>query len=219
MLIKDQWVDIHEQVFNILIAYYSYELSKRSSLTLTEGWLYPTVLLASRGEKLGEDLWIDQPMCYRLGRETFFLRTVALTNAVNDYTKYCYSWTVRDTYGRVTYVEVAWKKFRCEILSSPLFSSHPKLLTNLYPKPCLNNSWDNQSATTPIILRWVLCVLNLPRLLLLLHDVTAGVPKVVSTIERHPQPAPPPAGHTSSACVRTGRWSCVMPNCAHPRSW
>jgi hypothetical protein len=50
----------------------------------------PTASLAGRGEKLGGDPWIGQPVCYELGREPFSLGAVSLSNAVNDFVKACH---------------------------------------------------------------------------------------------------------------------------------
>jgi hypothetical protein len=61
-----------------------------------------------RGEKLGEDLWIDQPVCYGCCREPSFSGVVSLLNAVDDYTKGCYTRIMRDMYCQGPYADRAW---------------------------------------------------------------------------------------------------------------
>jgi hypothetical protein len=70
-----------------------YRSSKPSSLTSIEGGFTPTALMAGSREKLGTDLRIGQQSCCGLYQESFFLRTVALSIDVDDFTKYCYMWT------------------------------------------------------------------------------------------------------------------------------
>jgi hypothetical protein len=60
--VKDQWVDPHKQVLNVLITCWCYGPSKPSSLSRTDTLLKPTASLAVTGEKLGRDPQIGQPM-------------------------------------------------------------------------------------------------------------------------------------------------------------
>jgi hypothetical protein len=46
-----------------------------------------TALMAGLGEKLGTDLWIDQPARWRLCQEHFFSGAVALSIVVDDFIK------------------------------------------------------------------------------------------------------------------------------------
>jgi hypothetical protein len=69
-----------------------YGPSKPSSLTSTEGAFTPTASLAGSGEKLGTDPWISQPSCCALCQEPFFLGAVALSIAVDNFMKGCYTW-------------------------------------------------------------------------------------------------------------------------------
>jgi hypothetical protein len=50
----------------------------------------PTASMAAVGEKLGTDPRIGLLACYGLGREPFFLGTVALSNAVDGSMKGCH---------------------------------------------------------------------------------------------------------------------------------
>jgi hypothetical protein len=61
-----------------------YGPSKPSSLISTDGGFTPTASMAGLGEKLGMDPLIDQP---------FALGAVALSIAVDDFMKGCYTWT------------------------------------------------------------------------------------------------------------------------------
>jgi hypothetical protein len=56
----------------------------------TEGGFTPTTSMIDLGEKLGMDPWIDQPSSCGLGREPFFSGAVALSIAVDSFTKGCY---------------------------------------------------------------------------------------------------------------------------------
>jgi hypothetical protein len=64
--------------------------------------------MVALGEKLGMDPRIGQPSDYGLGREPYFLGTVALSIAVDEFTKGCYALTAWDTYGRGPYTDGAW---------------------------------------------------------------------------------------------------------------
>jgi hypothetical protein len=64
---------------------------KPSSLSSTEGDFTPTTSMASSGEKLDTDPWIDQPSCCGLCWESFFSGAVALSIAVDDFVKGCYA--------------------------------------------------------------------------------------------------------------------------------
>jgi hypothetical protein len=50
----------------------------------------PTASMAIAGEKLGMDPWVGQSVCCGLGRDTFFLGAVALSNDVDDIAKGCH---------------------------------------------------------------------------------------------------------------------------------
>jgi hypothetical protein len=56
-------------------------------MTSTDAWLCPTASMAWRGEKLGRDSRIGQPMCCGLEQEPSFLRTVTLLNSVDNCVK------------------------------------------------------------------------------------------------------------------------------------
>jgi hypothetical protein len=64
--------------------------------------------MASSGEKLGTNPRIGQPSCYGLCREPFFSGAVALSIAVEDFAKGCYTMTMRDMYGLGPYTDRAW---------------------------------------------------------------------------------------------------------------
>jgi hypothetical protein len=66
-----------------------YGPDKPSSLPSIEGDFTPTTSMAVLGDKLGTNPWIGQPMCCGLGREPFFSGAVALSIAVDDFTKGC----------------------------------------------------------------------------------------------------------------------------------
>jgi hypothetical protein len=68
-----------------------YGPSKPSSLTSTKGGFTPTTSMVVLGEKLGTDPQIGQPSCCELGREPFFSEAVALSIAVDDFMKGCYT--------------------------------------------------------------------------------------------------------------------------------
>jgi hypothetical protein len=70
-----------------------YESSKPSSLTSIEGDFTPTASMAGSEEKLGMDPRIGQPSHRGLCQEPFFSRAVALSIAVDEFTKGCYMWT------------------------------------------------------------------------------------------------------------------------------
>jgi hypothetical protein len=91
--VKHRWVGPREQVLNILTTYQSYGPSKSSILPSTEGGFTPTASMVALGEKLGMDPRIGQPSDYGLGREPYFLGTVALSIAVDEFTKGCYALT------------------------------------------------------------------------------------------------------------------------------
>jgi hypothetical protein len=58
MSVKDQWVaPPHEQVLNVLIAYWRYGPSKPSRLLSINVWVKPTSLMVVLGEKLMWILW------------------------------------------------------------------------------------------------------------------------------------------------------------------
>jgi hypothetical protein len=82
-----------EQVFNVPIACWGYGPDKPSSLPSTKGGLTTTASMAGSKEKLGTDPRISQPSCCGLCWEPFFLRVVALSIAVDDFTKGSYMWT------------------------------------------------------------------------------------------------------------------------------
>jgi hypothetical protein len=54
------------------------------------------------------DPWIDQPTCYRLGREPFSSGAVALSNVVDDSVKGCHIWALSVGSVRVMYVD--WRR-------------------------------------------------------------------------------------------------------------
>jgi hypothetical protein len=56
-------------------------------------------------EKLGMDLRISHPSYCGLGRKPFFSGAVALSNVAEEFVKGCYSWTMRDMYGRGPYMD------------------------------------------------------------------------------------------------------------------
>jgi hypothetical protein len=69
-----------------------YEPNKPSSLTSIEGGFTPTASMAGSGEKVGTESWIGQSSCCGLCQELFFSKAVALSIAVDDFTKGCYTW-------------------------------------------------------------------------------------------------------------------------------
>jgi hypothetical protein len=50
----------------------------------------PTTSMDAVGEKLETNPWISQPVCYKFGREPFFLGAITLSNAIDDSTKGCH---------------------------------------------------------------------------------------------------------------------------------
>jgi hypothetical protein len=90
--VKDRWVGPRGHVLNVPFACWCYVPGKPSSLPSIEGGFTPTASMASSREKLGTDPWIGQPLCHGLCREPFFLRAVALSIIVDDWTKGCYMW-------------------------------------------------------------------------------------------------------------------------------
>jgi hypothetical protein len=82
--VKDRWVGPHEHVLNVPIACRSYGPGKPSSLLLIDVLPFSTASLVGSEEKLGMDLWIDQPTCCGLCREPFFSGAVTLSNFVDD---------------------------------------------------------------------------------------------------------------------------------------
>jgi hypothetical protein len=91
--VKYRGVGTREQVLNVPITCQRYEHGKPSSLPSTEGDITPTASMVVSGEKLGMDPWIGQPACCGLCREPFFSVVVALSIAVDDFTKGCYALT------------------------------------------------------------------------------------------------------------------------------
>jgi hypothetical protein len=67
MSVKDRWVDPHEQVLNVPIAYQRYVPEKHNSQLSREACLFPTISLVVMGEKLGIDLRTSKPSCCGLG--------------------------------------------------------------------------------------------------------------------------------------------------------
>jgi hypothetical protein len=59
------------------------------SLSSTDACIFPIASMAVRGEKLGGDPWIGQPMCCRSGWELFFSGAVHLFNPIDGYMKGC----------------------------------------------------------------------------------------------------------------------------------
>jgi hypothetical protein len=53
----------------------------------------PTTSMVALGEKVGIDLWTDQPSCCGLDRKPFLSGVVDLLNSVDDYAKGCYTRT------------------------------------------------------------------------------------------------------------------------------
>jgi hypothetical protein len=80
----DRWVAPREQVLNIPIVCQRYGPGNPSGQPPTEGGFTPTASMAVLGEKLGMDPWIGQ---------SFFSRVVALSIAIDDFTKGCYALT------------------------------------------------------------------------------------------------------------------------------
>jgi hypothetical protein len=70
-----------------------YEPSKPSSLTSIEGGFTLTASMVGLEEKLRTDPRIGQPSCCGLDREPFFSGAVALSIAVDGFTKGYYMWT------------------------------------------------------------------------------------------------------------------------------
>jgi hypothetical protein len=67
------------------------------------------------GEKLGGDLQIGQPACWRCSRESlFFSGVVTLSNAINDSTKSYHIWGLPAESVQVAYVD--WReKCTCHV--------------------------------------------------------------------------------------------------------
>jgi hypothetical protein len=65
----------------------------------------PTASMAIAGEKLGMDPWVGQSVCCGLGRDTFFLGAVALSNDVDDIAKGCHVQGLPTGSIRVAYVD------------------------------------------------------------------------------------------------------------------
>jgi hypothetical protein len=91
--VNDRWVGPNEQVLNVPITCRRYGPGKPISLSSTEGGFTPIASMAVLGEKLGMNSWINQPSCYGLGREPFFLGAMSLSIAVDDFTKGYYALT------------------------------------------------------------------------------------------------------------------------------
>jgi hypothetical protein len=92
--VKDRWVGPCEQVLNIEIACQRYGSGKPINLQSTEGRFTLTASMTVLGEKLGTGPRIDQPTCCGLCREPFFSGALALSIAVDDFTKGCYALTM-----------------------------------------------------------------------------------------------------------------------------
>jgi hypothetical protein len=112
----------------------------------------PTASMAAMGEKLGMNPRIGQPLRCRSGREPCFLRVVALSIVVDDYTKGCYVRITWDTYGWGPYVDWAWDV--CSVLIRfPLLDLHqfksPWLSDMSYRLSCgcehVDNYWNDGS--------------------------------------------------------------------------
>jgi hypothetical protein len=71
--VKDRWVSPHEQVLNVLIAYWCYGPSRPSSLSMTQAWFKSSTSLVVGGGKLGGDPQIGQSACWGCSRESLFL--------------------------------------------------------------------------------------------------------------------------------------------------
>jgi hypothetical protein len=88
-----------------------YGPSKRSSLSLTEAWFKPTVLLVGLREKLGTDPRIGEPAWRGLCLEPFFSGVVGSIQICRWLMKGFYTWTTWDMYGRGPYTDWAWKAY------------------------------------------------------------------------------------------------------------
>jgi hypothetical protein len=69
-----------------------YGPSKPSSMPSIEGDFTPTTSMVGLEEKLGTDPQIGQSLCCGLGRELFFSEAVALSIAIDNFVKGCYTW-------------------------------------------------------------------------------------------------------------------------------
>jgi hypothetical protein len=121
--VKDRWVGPASKYWTYRSYAGVYVRSKPSSQLSIETWLFPTTSLAVVGEKLGTDLWIDQPACCGFCQEPFFSGAVDLFKSVDDCAKGCYALTVWDTYGLGPCVDWTWDV--CGVLVSfPLQRVH-----------------------------------------------------------------------------------------------
>jgi hypothetical protein len=84
VLVKDRWVGAHEQVLNILIAYWCYGTSKHSSLPSAEGWLYPHCFNGCLGREIRYGSVDHSTAVLWIGTGAIFLWIVTLSKAIDD---------------------------------------------------------------------------------------------------------------------------------------